>query len=1290
MTMDREDIHARLDQCLSRDRYVLERRFRELQSTRNPKALESLLDWLEISMAKVQEREARIPSLEYPQLPVADKKDDIAAALRDHQVVVVCGETGSGKTTQLPKISLEIGRGTRGLIGHTQPRRIAARSVAARIAAELGSQVGELVGYKVRFQDHTRPDTLIKLMTDGILLAETQHDRFLTQYDTIIIDEAHERSLNIDFLLGYLKWLLPKRPDLKLIITSATIDPVRFSDHFGGAPVIEVSGRSHPVEVRYRPLGDGDAPDQDMIGAIVAAVDELGAERLADILVFLTGERDIRDAAEALRKHHPERYQILPLYARLSTREQQKIFQPAGRPRIILTTNVAETSLTVPGTRAVVDTGLARISRYSPRSKLQRLPIEPVSQASARQRAGRCGRIAPGVCIRLYSEEDLLGRPVFTDPEIRRTNLAAVILQMKALRLGDIERFPFIDPPDSRQIRSGIRLLQELQALDDKGGLTEIGHWLIKFPIDPRLARMLVAARSENCLSEVAVIVAGLSIQDPRERPADQAQAADEKHAQWRNERSDFLSFLNLWQLYQDRRKHLSNTRLRKFCKEHFLSYLRMREWQDIHAQLMEVIKGELGWRANQQPAEYDQIHRAILAGLLSQVGFRQDKFEYLGARGLKFFIFPGSGLFKTRPKWLVSAEQVETSKVYARINAQVEPGWIEQCAGHLLKRHHYDPHWERKARRVAVFERVTLFGLTLVERRKVAYERVNPKEAREIFIRAALVGQDYDCRLPFFRHNRELLEEVGLLQHKARRVDILVDESRLYDFYDSRIPAGITNADDFERWYRKQQRHQPDLLKLTRDEIARKDEKIHVADFPDFWERDGLRLALSYRFEPGHQDDGVSLKVPLPVLPQLQPEDFDWLVPGLLEEKIIFILKGLPRSLRRLFVPIPDTAERVIRELRAGEPFWPELARALLRVSGTKMTASQLSGVELPEHLKMNFQVLDEHGRTVARGRDLESLKSRLAVSAQRGFERTSGDTMARSGLKRWDFGTLAKTVRMKQGGHTVMGFPALVDEGQTCGVKLFATSQEAATAHRQGVVRMIQLILHQDIRRLKKQLPFSTADELTYARLPRHPFLYRDAPQRPLTDEMADRIVEEVFLQDTDPILSREAMEQRIETNRGRLFETSQRMSRIVKEILELLQQCRHRRTKLRHLDRSPSGRDMDEQLALLGYAGFVGRIPWQQLKEMPRYLKALQYRLDKAEYELARDEERVQRLRPFWDAYWHRVKEGDIAVPDHDGFRWSLEEFRVSLFAQQIKTAYPISEKRLAKAWEKYQAA
>ncbi len=1291
MQFDLNRLTSQLDRVLSRDRLAFANRLARLAQGKDLGAVERLAAAIEHSAAQVEARRARIPTLSYPPLPVAQKKDEIARALRAHQVIVVCGETGSGKTTQLPKICLEVERGIRGMIGHTQPRRIAALSVAVRIAEELGQGIGDLVGCKVRFCDQTGAWTLIKLMTDGILLAETQADRYLSQYDTIIIDEAHERSLNIDFLLGYLKWLLPKRPDLKVIITSATIDPKRFSEHFGGAPVIEVSGRSFPVEVRYRPPGEGEGSDPEMIQAILDGVDELAREGLADVLVFLPGERDIRDAAEALRKHHPANFEILPLYARLTTQAQQKIFHPGSRPRIILATNVAETSLTVPGILAVIDLGLARISRFSPRSKLQRLPIEPISKASAKQRAGRCGRIAPGVCIRLYSEEDLEARPEFTDPEILRTNLAAVILKMKALGLEDIERFPFIDPPDGRQIRAGIRLLEELKALDEEGRLTEVGRLLLKFPIDPRLGRMLVAARQENALSEVAVIASALSIQDPRERPADGVEAADAKHARWRDDKSDFLSFVKLWRDFADQQKHLSKTGLRKFCHEHFLSYLRMREWQDLHAQLMEVIKGELGWRPNQQPAQYAEIHRAVLSGLLSQVGCRKDKFEYEGAWGVKFFIFPGSGLFKTRPRWLVCAEQVETSKIYGRTVAQVEPEWIEQCAAHLVKRHYYAPHWERKARKVAVFERVTLFGLTLVEQRQVPYEKINPTEAREIFIRSALVGQDIDLELEFFRHNLELLEEFRRLQHKARRLDLMVDEEWLFQFYNLRIPAEIVDADGLARWYRQAARHQPELLKLSREMIAQHG-SISAADFPDVWEGEGVELKLCYRFEPGSETDGVSLEVPLMLLPQLDQAPFDWLVPGLLEEKLIFLLKGLPRSLRRQLVPIPELAMRVRAELRFGEgPFWPAVAQALKRVAGLEVSPELLKAIELPAYLRMNFQLIDERGQVLAQGRDLEKLKAKLAVSARKGFESISRqEGLTRTGVRSWQFGELPRTYQISQAARKITGFPALVDEGESCGVKLFATAEEARQAHCLGLNRLIQLVLAKEVKYLRQRLPFSAADELAYARLPPHPLLDRGDLPRPLVDEVVDLVVAEVFLAEGSDIRSREAFEACLAAHRGRLFPMAQEIAAKVKQILELARACRQRRSRMRHLDHTPSGADIDEQLDLVCYRRFLRFIPWLHLQELPRYLNALQYRLDKAEYGSAKDEARLEKLRPFWDSYWSKVRAGDIAAPDADPLRWSLEEFRIQLFAQHIKTAYPISEKRLAEALKQYRAA
>lgn len=1271
---------SQLDRVLSRDRLIFAKRLARLAQKEDDFALAQLAAAIEHSAAQVEARRASIPALDYPPLPVVQKKDEIVRALHRHQVIIVCGETGCGKTTQLPKICLEIGRGARGMIGHTQPRRIAAKSVADRIAEELGQTVGDLVGCKVRFHDQTQAATLIKLMTDGILLTETQSDRYLTQYDTIIIDEAHERSLNIDFLLGYLKWLLPKRPDLRVIITSATIDPKRFSDHFGGAPVIEVSGRSFPVGIRYRPV-----EEEDMIQAIVAGVNELAHEGLADILVFLSGERDIREATEALRKSYLGNFEILPLYARLATQAQQKIFHPGSRPRIILATNVAETSVTVPGIRAVIDTGLARISRFSPRSKLQRLPIEPISQASAKQRAGRCGRIAPGVCIRLYTQEDLEARPAFTEPEILRTNLAAVILKMKALGLAEIEHFPFMDPPDRRQIRAGIKLLQELKALDEKGELTEIGRLLCQFPIDPRLARVLVEAKQENCLTELLIIVSALSIQDPRERPADQAEAADAKHAKWRDDKSDFLSLLKLWHDFTEQQARLSKTKLRRFCHEHFLSYLRMREWQDLHAQLREIVVG-LGWRLNLKPAGYAEIHRALLSGLLSNVGLRRDKFEYEGVYGIKFFIFPGSGLFRTRPSFLVCAEQVETSKIYARLVAQVEPEWIEQCAAHLVKRHYYDPYWERQARKVAAFERVTLFGLTLVERRKVAYEKINPAEAREIFIRSALVRQEIDLELEFFRYNRALLMEFRQLQHKTRRLDWIVDEEWLFQFYDARIPAEITNADDFARWYRQQVRYYPELLKLSREEICLHD-GINPSDFPDVWKSNGLELELSYRFKPGAEDDGVSLKVPQAALLQLNPEAFDWLIPGWLEEKVIFLLKGLPRSLRRALMPIPETAARVCAQLRfAAEPFWQAVARALKQVAGLEVSAELLKEVELPDYLKMNFQVLDEQGKILAQGRDLGRLKTKFSSAARRSFEQ---EKLIQSGLRNWQFGELPRTYLISQAGQKFVGFPALVDEGESCGIKLFATAEEAQKAHRLGLRRLIQLTLAKEIKLLKKQIALGPELEFAYSALPPHPF-GELGEKLALVEEVVNLVVAEVFLAEGADILSPKAFESRLAANRGKLFPTAQLIAAKVKEILELAQACFKQRRQMRHLNHTLSGADIDEQLMRLCYRGFVGDIPWQYLKELPRYLEALRYRLDKTHYGLAKDEAKLKELRPLWEAYWSQVQAGAIASPAEDPLRWSLEELRISLFAQPLKTAYPVSIKRLASALKQYQAA
>jgi ATP-dependent helicase HrpA len=919
-----KQLSRQLPQCLNQDRHGFKRQLDRLRSEyqkgKNPETqVAALQSRIEQSVAKRNRRLASMPVLNFPDLPVTGRKDEIAELIRNNQVVIVCGETGSGKTTQLPKICLSVGLGSGGFIGHTQPRRIAARTVADRIAEELGEPLGKSVGFKVRFTDKTHDDSLVKLMTDGILLAETQNDPYLNQYDTIIIDEAHERSLNIDFLLGYLKWLLPKRPDLKLIITSATIDPERFSRHFFGAPIIEVSGRTYPVEIRHRPVEEteqdeegkktaNDETSDNLQQAILEAVDELVREVRGDILIFMSGEREIKETTESLKKHHPNQYEILPLYAKLSASEQEKVFKPkGGKIRIVLATNVAETSLTVPGIRGVIDTGHARISRYSHRSKIQRLPIERISQSSANQRAGRCGRVAEGICIRLYSPEDYQARPEFTEPEILRTNLSAVILQMTALNLGDIEDFPFIEPPEDKMIRDGKTVLQEVNALDKQGKLTEVGKQLVKFPTDPRLARMLIAAEKQHALHEVAIIVSALSIQDPREKPADKLAQAEAKQARFRHEDSDFLTLLNLWNDFEEQKKHLSNNKLRKYCSDHFLSYIRMREWVDIHAQIMQVIKGDLNLKINTVPASYAEIHCSLLPGLLSNIGFRHETYEYLGARGLKFFIFPGSGQHKARPKWIMAAEQVETSKVYARTVAKVEPEWIERCAEHLVKRNYYDPHWEKKAARCAVYERTLLFGLTLQAGRKIPYEHVDPKAAREIFIRSALVDHDYHSNAPFYLANQKLLEEVGYIQHKGRRVDLIEDEEWLYQFYDKKLPAEVVNGITFDQWRKKVERDNPLFLFLTREDLTREqDYTVNEWDYPDSKKIGNLTIALQYRFEPGHDEDGVTAIIPVHQLNQVSQPPFDWLVPGLLEEKCVALVKSLPKPIRKHFVPVP------------------------------------------------------------------------------------------------------------------------------------------------------------------------------------------------------------------------------------------------------------------------------------------------------------------------------------------------------------------------------------------------
>jgi ATP-dependent helicase HrpA len=1277
-----------IDACLRRDQHRLRRerdRLRGLRMRGNDvTAAETALSAkIAASMAARAARAASVPAISYPEeLPISQNRDEIRRAIEQHPVVIVCGETGSGKTTQLPKICLEAGRGVAGIIGHTQPRRIAARAVGARIAEELKTPLGQLVGYKLRFQDHSRPEGLIKLMTDGILLAETQGDRFLDAYDTIIIDEAHERSLNIDFLLGYLKWLLPKRPDLKLVITSATIDPERFSRHFGDAPIINVSGRSFPVEVRYRAVesDEDDETTEDEQAAILSAVDELWSEQAGDILVFLSGEREIRETAESLRKHHPHGCEVLSLYSRLSQDEQQRVFRPSGKRRVVLATNVAETSLTVPGIRAVIDTGVARISRYSHRSRLQRLPIEKISQASASQRSGRCGRVGPGVAIRLYSEEDFVARPAFTEPEIQRTNLAAVILQMHALKLGDIEAFPFVEPPDGRLVRDGQRTLRELGALSDEGHLTDTGRRLAKLPLDPRLGRILLAGAEEHCLDEVAIIASALSVPDPRDRPADKQTQADQKHALLRDEQSDFLSLLKLWKAWNEQRGQLSRAKLRAWCKENFLSYLRLTEWHDVHGQVMEVVKGELALKLNPQPGQYASIHRALLAGLLSQIAFRKEQGEYLGANGTKLFIHPGSGQFKARPAWIVSAEQVETTKVYARNVARVEPAWIEQAGVHLVKRQHYDPHWERRASRAAIYERVTLFGLTLSTGCRVPYEQIDARAARELFIRSALVHMEYDSRAPFLEHNLKLLKDTEYLQQKGRRVDLLGDESQLYEFFDARVPEGISTGAAFERWRREVEAKDPKILWLTERDIAPGDAELDAEQFPDHLSAGPLVVQLRYRFEPGSEDDGVSALIPLHVLNQVPEESFTWLVPGLRDDKVTALVRSLPKNLRVHFVPVPAAVARVLPLLEPDHgSLHAQLADALLRTGGVPVPRDAFNEDQLPPHLRMNFLLIDDAGVVIARSRSLAALREKHAGASQQHYAKQS---QLKTGARTWEFGDLPERQDSAPSGRSQIGYPALADEGDTVGLRVFATPAEARTSHERGCARLIRLVMARDLKPLRRDLAVNVQGEIVYRALTQHPLMNPElGAGRDLRDDLLDRLVMTVFLEGQEPLRSGSEFDARIAARRGGIGLPAQEISRSVQATVEQLGRIQIALAKAP----APAVTDIRAQLAWLAPAGFLLVTPWERLKEFPRYLQAIEQRIEKLVRDPRRDAQLAAEIAPLEGRYRERVKvERGMKPPGEDEYRWMLEEFRVSLFAQQLKTRAPVSARRLADAW------
>jgi len=1281
-----------LHDCMSADRHGLKRQLDRLRGEAGKGKdvsgqVQQLAEKIERSVSRCNQRRVSVPAINYPDLPVSGKKDEIAELIKNHQVTIVCGETGSGKTTQLPKICLEIGRGISGMIGHTQPRRIAARTVADRIAEELGQAIGNTVGYKVRFHDQTAPNSLVKLMTDGILLAETQNDRYLNQYDTLIIDEAHERSLNIDFLLGYLRWLLPKRPDLKVVITSATIDPERFAKHFGGAPIVNVSGRTYPVDVRYRPIElieEDDETSADLQQAILDAVDELYRDLRGDILIFLSGEHEIRETTESLRKSHNNgRYEVLPLYSKLSVAEQERVFKPSGnKPRIVLATNVAETSLTVPGIRCVIDSGHARISRYSAKSKIQRLPIERISQASANQRAGRCGRVAEGICIRLYSKEDYLARPEFTDPEILRTNLSSVILQMAALKLGDIEEFPFVEPPDEKMVRDGKTSLFEVDALDKQGQLTDTGRQLAKIPTDPKLARMLLAAAQLGSLHEVAIIVSALSIQDPRDKPADKLPQAEAKHAQFKAEDSDFLTLLNLWNAFEEQKKHLTNSKLRKYCQDNFLSYIRMREWHDIHTQIMQVARGDLGLKTAGNPANYEQIHMALLPGLLSNIGFRHEQYEYLGARGLKFFIFPGSGQHKARPKWIMAAEQVETSKVYARTVAKIEPEWIEACAQHLVKRNYYDPHWEKNAGRCGVFERTLLYGLTLTAKRKVPYENVDPKAAREMFIRHALVNQDYHSNAPFFKANEKLLEEVGYIQHKGRRVDLIEDEEWLYQFYDKKLPAEVVSGIALDQWRKKVERDNPKILFLTKEDLTRNDDnQINEWDFPDSKKVGDLTIELHYRFEPGHDEDGVTAIIPVHQLNQIRQMPFDWLVPGMLEEKVTALIKSLPKHLRKHFVPVPNTAKACLEiepDFKGSVYEW--LSNRLRKLTGEAIPLNEWQPDQLPEHLKMNFRVVDDAGRAIGYGRNLAKLQAEHATKAGDSFDKLAQEEMNHTGCIAWAFDDLPETWQFMQKGQSFIGFPAIVDEGQTVGVKILETQHKAELAHFDGLTKLYQLVCKKDAQYLLKNHGVSPALQLAYNQLPAHPLL-KDRAGGEFKDDVLYAVFAAAFVEG-QAIRTQPQFEAILAAKKSTLMTT---MTQAGKQIGDILSQYQTLRKRLQQPGVAPGVRqDIEQQLGLLLYKGFLRHTPAGQLAAIARYLKASECRLDKQKP----DSPDVQGLNRLWQHYWRHIEKQMktlTPMPERESFRWALEELRVSLFAQQLKTAFPVSVQRLEKQWD-----
>ena len=1289
-------LNEKIDTCLLRDRRRLRREAARLQAASADKEAWLRLDQEILRSSKLAAARRRaLPSPVFPQeLPITERVDEIRDLIRSEQVVVLCGETGSGKSTQLPKICLDIGRGVYGRIGHTQPRRIAARSLASRIAGELGEELGGSVGYKVRFRDHVSDQTHIKLMTDGMLLAEVRRDRDLLEYDTLIIDEAHERSLNIDFLLGYLHGLLKRRRDLKLIITSATIDPVRFSQHFYAAPVIEVSGRTFPVETRYRPPEEPGAGERDdaMQQAIVDAIDELSLEGNGDILVFLSGEREIRETAETLRKHKMLHSEVIPLYARLSPSEQARVFAPSGRRHIVLSTNVAETSLTVPGIRYVIDAGFARISRYSARSKIQRLPVERISRASAEQRKGRCGRVAEGICIRLYDEDDFDARAAFTEPEIQRTNLAAVILQMSTLGFGDVAAFPFIDPPDTRLVSDGYKLLEELAAVDSGHRVTKLGHKLSRLPVDPRIGRMLIAAATGGCLREVVVIAAALTVQDPRERPADKRQEADEAHAVFADERSDFIAYIKLWAFLDLNRKHLTRRKFERLCKQHFLSPSRVREWHDVQVQLR-VQMHELGYRDNEKDADYATLHRSLLTGLLSHIGMRAqgNTRDYLGARNRHFFVFPGSGLFAKQPKWLMAAELVETTRLYARGVAAIEPEWVEPLAGHLIKRSYSSPRWQGRRGQVAADEKVTLYGLPIVPRRRVNYGPIDPQESRAIFIRDGLTEGDMNTRAPFWRRNRELIADLRDMEAKSRRRDILVDEELIYGFYASRVPEDVYSVVQLETWLRKLPPERAKVLHMRMQDLLPADPDTQwVSQFPDHLDLNGTRLPLRYHFGPGESEDGVTLQVPVSVLGQLSPGRVDRVVPGLLREKVTLLLKSLPKSLRRQLVPVPEYAERCLQAMPASDaPLVQVLGATLKKLTGIHIPEDAWQPAQLPDHLRLRVRLLDEEGRSeLGVSRDLASLQKEFAGKARAMPDADKkGQAGAQQPLLDWDCGELAPEVIQRVGQMQVRGYPALIDGGDHVQLRVMDSLESARRAHRAGVRRLLLLREAKTTRSLKKNVRGLQEMRLYYAQVAPGPDP-DEAASADLLDELLALAFDRAFLDDPWSIRDRAAFERCRELGRPRLGAALLEIAERVSGILAEAHRVRSTLAATAQPNWAGSVKDMQAQLDRLVWRGFLQQTDASQLKQFPRYLKAIAMRLEKLKTAAPRDQQSMHEmsgLQRDWLDRARQVREQGVFDARLEEVRWMIEELRVSLFAQGLKTAYPVSLKRIRKRWE-----